>query len=68
MAALKQRFPEMHWHRWEADGQDMKRAGAALVFGRPVDTVLQVDRAEVILAVDSDFLDAARRRRAKSRA
>ncbi|MCW2242856.1 TAT-variant-translocated molybdopterin oxidoreductase [Azospirillum canadense] len=59
MEALRQRFPEMQWHQWEADGRDNVRAGAALAFGRPVDTVLHVDRADVILAIESDFLDGA---------
>jgi molybdopterin-containing oxidoreductase family iron-sulfur binding subunit len=59
IAALRQRFPALRWHRWEADGRDAERAGATLAFGRPVDTVLNVDKANVILAVESDFLDAA---------
>ena len=59
IAALKQRFPAMRWHRWEADGRDAVRAGAVLAFGRPVDTVLHLDRARTILAVESDFLDGA---------
>ncbi|MBP2306459.1 4Fe-4S dicluster domain-containing protein [Azospirillum melinis] len=59
IGALKQRFPAMQWHRWEADGRDMVRAGAVLAYGRPVDTVLHLDRAKVILAVESDFLDSA---------
>lgn len=59
IGALKQRFPAMQWHRWEADGRDMVRAGAVLAYGRPVDTVLHLDRAKAILAVESDFLDSA---------
>jgi len=59
IAALKQRFPAMQWHRWEADGRDAVRAGTAMAFGRPVDTVLHLDRAKTILAVESDFLDSA---------
>ncbi|MGA1858083.1 TAT-variant-translocated molybdopterin oxidoreductase [Azospirillum sp. 11R-A] len=59
IGALKQRFPAMQWHRWEADGRDTLRAGAVLAYGRPVDTVLHLDRAKVILAVESDFLDSA---------
>ncbi|WP_448192564.1 TAT-variant-translocated molybdopterin oxidoreductase [Azospirillum sp. sgz301742] len=59
MAALKQRFPEMQWHRWEAEGRDAERAGAALAFGRPADMVLHVDKADVVLAVESDFLESA---------
>ncbi|CAO3358999.1 TAT-variant-translocated molybdopterin oxidoreductase [Azospirillum palustre] len=59
IGALKRRFPAMQWHRWEADGRDTLRAGAVLAFGRPVDTVLHLDRAKVILAVESDVLDSA---------
>ncbi|MBY6264837.1 4Fe-4S dicluster domain-containing protein [Azospirillum sp. 412522] len=59
VAALKRRFPAMQWHRWEADGRDALRAGALLAFGRPVDTVLHLDRAKTILAIESDFLDGA---------
>ncbi|CAO3426957.1 TAT-variant-translocated molybdopterin oxidoreductase [Azospirillum endophyticum] len=59
IAALKQRFPAMQWHRWEADGRDTLRAGSLLAFGRPVDTLLHLDRAKTILAIESDFLDGA---------
>ncbi|PWC46075.1 hypothetical protein TSA6c_03980 [Azospirillum sp. TSA6c] len=59
IGALKRRFPAMQWHRWETDGRDTLRAGAVLAYGRPVDTVLHLDRAKVILAVESDFLDSA---------
>jgi molybdopterin-containing oxidoreductase family iron-sulfur binding subunit len=72
---LRSRFPELRWHRWEAEAPGNVGAGAVLAFGRRVDTVLHVDRADVILAVESDFLedapghlryarDFARRRRA----
>ena len=56
---LRQRFPELRWHRWEADRSDNAGEGAMLAFGRRVDTVLHVDRADVVLAIESDFLDAA---------
>jgi MoCo/4Fe-4S cofactor protein with predicted Tat translocation signal len=56
---LRRRFPELRWHRWEAEAPGNVGAGAMLAFGKRVDTVLHVDRAEVILAVESDFLDGA---------
>jgi len=59
IAGLRQRFPELRWHRWEADRSDAAGEGAVLAFGRRVDTVLHVQRANVILAIESDFLDAA---------
>lgn len=59
IAGLRQRFPNLRWHRWEADRSDTPGEGAVLAFGRRVDTVLHVDRADVVLAIESDFLDAA---------
>ncbi|UEM18555.1 TAT-variant-translocated molybdopterin oxidoreductase [Skermanella mucosa] len=56
---LRRRFPELRWHRWEAEAPGNAGAGALLAFDRRVDTILHVDRADVILAVESDFLDGA---------
>ncbi|HEX7970420.1 MAG TPA: TAT-variant-translocated molybdopterin oxidoreductase, partial [Stellaceae bacterium] len=59
IAALQAAFPEMRWHQWEPLHRDSAREAAHLAFGRPVDTVLDVGKADVILAVESDFLSAA---------
>ncbi len=75
---LLARFPRAKWHQYEAAGRDAGRAGARLAFGEDVDLHYRFDRAEVILALDADFLafgpgcvrygrDFADRRRARGR-
>src|SRR5690348_14202754 len=59
IAALQQAFPELHCQQWEPVHRDTTRAAAQLAFGRPVDTVLDVAKADIILAIESDFLSAA---------
>ena len=67
-------FPEARWIQWEPTAADSARAGARRAFGEPVAVRLQLDRADVVLALDADFLqptpetvravrDFARRRR-----
>ena len=59
IAALRRAFPEMRWHQWEALHRDGARDAARLAFGRPLDTVLDIEKADVVLAIESDFLSAA---------
>jgi len=49
-------YPQAKWHQWEPAGSDGTRDGAKLAFGRYVNTVYRVEKAEVILSLDSDFL------------
>jgi molybdopterin-containing oxidoreductase family iron-sulfur binding subunit len=49
-------YPQAKWHQWEPAGSDGVREGAKLAFGRYVNTVYRLERAEVILSLDSDFL------------
>ncbi|WP_435018752.1 TAT-variant-translocated molybdopterin oxidoreductase [Tundrisphaera sp. TA3] len=48
--------PEARWHRYEPVGHGNSREGAKLAFGEAVDPVYHLDRADVILSLDSDFL------------
>jgi MoCo/4Fe-4S cofactor protein with predicted Tat translocation signal len=79
MQALLTRFPQAKWHQYEPAGRDNIRLGARLAFGDFVETQYRLDMAEVILALDSDFLtmgpgclryahDFAERRRAQDNA
>jgi MoCo/4Fe-4S cofactor protein with predicted Tat translocation signal len=52
---LTRSLPAARWHRWEATAGNAD-AGARLAFGEPVETVYEVADAEVLLALDSDFL------------
>src|SRR5262249_27722038 len=72
-------LPEARWHQWEPANRDNAWAGAALAFGQPLDTVLDLSKADVILSLDADFLacgpghlksvsDFAARRRTRERA
>ena len=49
-------YPQAKWHTWEPAAGDGAREGAKLAFGRNVNTVLQVAKANVILSLDADFL------------
>ncbi len=53
---LLERFPRASWHQYEPAGRDAARAGARLAFGEEVETQYRLDRADVILSLDADFL------------
>jgi molybdopterin-containing oxidoreductase family iron-sulfur binding subunit len=55
---LLQQFPGARWHQYEPINQDAVLAGARLAFGEAVATHYRLDKAEVILALDADFLGA----------
>ncbi len=74
---ILQGLPQAKWHQWEPANRDAVREGARLAFGRSVDTVYHFDKADVIVALDADFLscgpgsvryqwDFANRRRAEN--
>jgi Fe-S-cluster-containing dehydrogenase component len=56
LAALLKDLPEARWHQWEPANRDNVWAGAVAAFGQPVDTVLNVEKADVILSLGGDFL------------
>jgi MoCo/4Fe-4S cofactor protein with predicted Tat translocation signal len=49
-------FPSAKWHQYESVGHDNVHEGAKLAFGEIVNPVYRVDRADVILSLDSDLL------------
>jgi MoCo/4Fe-4S cofactor protein with predicted Tat translocation signal len=54
--ALLAQFPEARWHQYEPANRDGAREGSRLAFGEYVTTIYRFDRADVIVALDSDFL------------
>jgi molybdopterin-containing oxidoreductase family iron-sulfur binding subunit len=54
--ALSEAFPQAKWYEYEALSRDNEREGAKLAFGKPLRTVLQLEEADVIVALDADFL------------
>jgi molybdopterin-containing oxidoreductase family iron-sulfur binding subunit len=60
VAALRQRLvgtcPRLEWYEYEPLSRDHEREGTRLAFGRPLRPHLTLDRADVILSLDDDFL------------
>jgi molybdopterin-containing oxidoreductase family iron-sulfur binding subunit len=56
MKALKTLMPNMKWHQFEPAAKVGSAAGANLAFGRPVHTIYDFTKADVIVSLDSDFL------------
>jgi MoCo/4Fe-4S cofactor protein with predicted Tat translocation signal len=50
------RFPSASWHQWEPAGRNNARVGSKLAFGEFVDAQYRIDKADVILSLDADFL------------
>lgn len=57
-AVLKQ-YPEARWHQWQAITRDNVTNGAILAYGAPLEIVAHLDKADVILGIDSDLLSSA---------
>src|SRR5687767_1491419 len=52
------RFPNAKWVQWEPFGRHNAREGSRLAFGEYLDPQYAIDRADVILSLDADFLCA----------
>ncbi len=55
-AAIAARFPKARLDAWDPAGEDAARLGHAIAFGRPLEAVHHLEKADVILALDSDLL------------
>jgi MoCo/4Fe-4S cofactor protein with predicted Tat translocation signal len=55
-SAFSARFPEAKWVEWEPVMNDQAFAGARAVFGQPYQVHYEYDEADVVVALDSDFL------------
>ncbi len=49
-------FPDAVWHTYEPIHRDAVLEGSRIAFGRPMRAQLALDQADVILALDCDFL------------
>jgi MoCo/4Fe-4S cofactor protein with predicted Tat translocation signal len=49
-------YPLARWHQWDPLTRDNVREGARVAFGEILETHYHLDKADVILALDSDFL------------
>ena len=55
-AYLLDRYPRAQWVEYEPLGRDNELAGLQTAFGQPLQAVYRFDQAEVIVALDADFL------------
>jgi MoCo/4Fe-4S cofactor protein with predicted Tat translocation signal len=53
---LLKEFPEAKWCQWEPCSRDNVRLGVASAVGREVNPIYRLDKADVILSLDADFL------------
>jgi MoCo/4Fe-4S cofactor protein with predicted Tat translocation signal len=51
-------YPQAKWHVYEPVNRDNVLEGAKLAFGQPVETQYKLEKADVILSLDADFLYA----------
>ncbi|HEY3157622.1 MAG TPA: TAT-variant-translocated molybdopterin oxidoreductase [Vicinamibacterales bacterium] len=56
MREFLMRFPQAKWIQWEPAGRHNARAGSQLAFGDYVDAQYALEKADVILSLDADFL------------
>jgi molybdopterin-containing oxidoreductase family iron-sulfur binding subunit len=54
---LLEQYPQARWHQYEPINRDNALDGARLAFGRDVNAVYHFDQAQVVLSLESDFLD-----------
>ncbi len=53
---LLEKYPKARWHQYQPVGGNRSRIGAQALFGRPVGLRYDLSKAEVIVALGSDFL------------
>ena len=58
MRAILAAYPKARWHRWEAAAPPHAHAGAMAAFGAPHETVYDLSKAKVIVALDTDLFTA----------
>jgi MoCo/4Fe-4S cofactor protein with predicted Tat translocation signal len=58
MQSLLKIYPQAKWHVYEPVNRDNVYAGAQMAFGQPVETRYDLEKADVILSLDADFLSA----------
>ena len=58
MTQVLAKFPGSRWYQYEPVNRDNARSGARMGFGKYVDVQYRFNDADVIVALDSDFLSA----------
>jgi Fe-S-cluster-containing dehydrogenase component/anaerobic selenocysteine-containing dehydrogenase len=53
---FQKQFPSARWVQYEGDARDAVRAGTSMAFGSSLEVRSDLSRADVVLALESDFL------------
>jgi MoCo/4Fe-4S cofactor protein with predicted Tat translocation signal len=56
LAGVLEALPEAKWVSWEPAGRENARAGAVLAFGEAVEPQYHLDKADVVLSLEADFV------------
>src|SRR4051794_29638218 len=56
--AIQQLYPAAKWHQWDPAGPHSGRAASMMAFGQPVNTFYDFSQANVVVSLDSDFLNS----------
>ena len=56
IASFLEQYPQARWVQYEPDARDAAREGTRLAFGTPLEVRHDFARADVVLALESDFL------------
>ncbi|HQR46588.1 MAG TPA: TAT-variant-translocated molybdopterin oxidoreductase, partial [Thermoanaerobaculia bacterium] len=56
LKALLAGLPKAKWHQWEAAGRDRVREGNRIAFGEAVEVRYDLEKADVLVALDADPL------------
>jgi molybdopterin-containing oxidoreductase family iron-sulfur binding subunit len=59
LEALRRQYPQAQWTQWQPISRDAVRQGARRAYGQAVDVIAHLERADVLLTIDSDLLSAA---------
>src|SRR4029079_16735818 len=68
LTLLLERWPQARWHRYEPVSRQTARDGARMIFGQDVEPRYRLSKADVVLSLDSDFLNCGPGRERSSRA
>jgi molybdopterin-containing oxidoreductase family iron-sulfur binding subunit len=57
--AVQQQYPEAQWIQWDPISRDAVQQASRLAYGRSLDMIAHLDKADVLLAIDGDLLSSA---------
>jgi MoCo/4Fe-4S cofactor protein with predicted Tat translocation signal len=53
---LLRKYPQARWYQYEPVNRDHSLEGTRIAFGEPLQAIYRIDRADVILSLDANFL------------